>query len=228
MERDDSDQILIRFYNERFSFQSKPKISVKMFPFVPTNHHIRPPTTNNSSITTVNSAERNFWSVWTGGSECTENKSNKKLYQKVINKSNQRIVSDAIKPSASATVGCYASECIPKDTKTKTIGAIDSYSTGEKLRKFYLSIRGGYLQASDKTPEHAWIKKIKLSTDTHSNNVILEMMNNELCVRTTRNINANEEVMLWFDEEILAAMYIPFLTPANILGKISIILYLCE
>lgn len=185
-----------------------------MFPFVPTNHHIRPSSTTNS-VSSNN--ERNFWSVWTG-SECTENKSNKKLYQKVINKNHQRIV-DTVKTSAS-TVGCYASEFIPKDTRTKSIDALDSYSAGDKLKKCYLSIRDGYLQMSDKTPEHIWIKKIKLSTDTHSNNVILEVLNNELCVRTIRNINVNEEVMLWFSEEILTAMYIPFfLTPANIRGK---------
>ncbi|KAG4077430.1 hypothetical protein HA402_002857 [Bradysia odoriphaga] len=99
---------------------------------------------------------------------------------------------------------------------------------GDRLRKFYLSIRGGYLQTIDKTPEHTWIKHLKLSTDTHSNNVILELFNNELCVRTIRNINVNEEVMLWFSEEILAAMHIPFLTPVNIRGKNTYTCHVCE
>lgn len=182
-----------------------------MFPFVPTNHHIRPSSTNSHG-----SSERNFWSVWTG-SECTENKA-KKNYQKFNNKS-QRIVDSVKTNNVSAIVGCYAFEFIPKDTKTKSISALDSYTTGDKVKKMFLSIRGGYLQTNDKTPEPTWIKNIKHSMDTHSNNVILELSNNELCVRTIRNINMNEEVTLWFSEEILAAMYIPFLTPANIRGK---------
>lgn len=184
-----------------------------MFPFVPTNHHIRPSSTN----THVGSnTERNFWSVWTGN-ECTENKS-KKIYQKSNNKT-QRIAESVKTNSSSAIVGCYASEFIPKDSKTKSIGALDLYSTGDKVKKILISVRGGYLQTNDKTPEHAWIKNIKNSMDTHSNNVILELSNNELRLRTIRNINVNEEVLLWFSEEILAAMYIPFLTPGNIRGK---------
>ncbi len=211
--------ILIRFLFD-FETSSCEKKFRKMFPFVPTNHLIRPSSTNSRSVS--GNSERNFWSVWTGSSECTENKSNKKNYQKINNKP-QRIV-DSVKTiidSSDVTVGCYASEFIPKDTKTKSIGTLDSYSTSDKMRKCFLAVRGGYLQANDKTAEHTWIKNIKLSMDTHSNNVILELLNNELCVRTIRNINVNEEVMLWFSEEILAAMYIPFLTPANIRGKFS-------
>lgn len=182
-----------------------------MFPFVPTNHHIRPSSTNSHG---ASNSERNFWSVWT--SECTENKS-KKNYQKLNNKS-QRAV-DSVKTNSSAIVGCFASEFIPKDTKTKSIGALDSYLNVDKVKKIYLSTRNGYLHTNDKTPEQVWIKNIKLSMDTHSNNVLLEISNSVLCLRTIRNVNVNEELMLWFSEEILAAMYIPFLTPASIRGK---------
>lgn len=185
-----------------------------MFPFIPQNHHIRPSSTNSSHG--GSNTERNFWSVWTGGSEYSENKS-KKNYQKSNYKS-QRIV-DSVKTNVSAIVGCYASEFIPKDSKTKLIGPLDSHSTGDKVKKLVLSIKGGYLQTNDKDPAQ-WIKNIKHSMDTHSNNVILELsINNELYLRATRNINEHEEITLWFSEKILAAMYIPFLTPANILGK---------
>lgn len=184
-----------------------------MFPFVPTNHHLIRPSSSNSHGS--NNSERNFWSVWTGGSECSSNKP-KKILQKLNSKS-QRVL-DPIKSSVSDVVGCYASVFITKDTKSKSIGTLDVYSTSNESKRINLSTRG-YLQTEDKVPEHIWIKHLRNSMDTHSNNVILEFVNDELIIRTIRNINTNEEILLWFSEEILAAMYIPFLTPANIRGK---------
>lgn len=130
--------------------------------------------------------------------------------------------------------GGFAAAAIAKDTISKAIGPVDRYLTSSNRKaaqqqriQFSVAPRGNFLQCTslpdDKTPEHIWIRKLRLAMDVHSNNTILEVSTGdkdgkELRLRVLRNIEAGEELLLWFSEEILALMYIPFLTPANIRG----------
>ncbi|KAJ6633502.1 PR domain zinc finger protein 13 [Pseudolycoriella hygida] len=195
-----------------------------MVPFTQKNCHIVRPSTVISRD--GNNTESSLWSVWTSNM-CTDSKLKKN--QQKLNNLSRRIVDSIKTNNSSASVsGCFASEFITKDTKTKPINAIDAYLTGDQVKLYYLSARSGYLQADDKEPDNTWIKNLKLSMDPHSNNVILEVSNDELRVRTIRSINANDEITLWFSEEILAAMDIPFLTPTNIRDKNNYTCNICE
>lgn len=58
----------------------------------------------------------------------------------------------------------------------------------------------------------------------HSCNINLEINSNtngvdSWILRITKNVNAGNELQLWFSEDILALMDMPFLTPKNIAGK---------
>lgn len=70
--------------------------------------------------------------------------------------------------------------------------------------------------------ENQWLNWINISKDTHSNNATLEIVEeNKLIIRTVKNVAADEEIFLWFSEEVLAQMDVPFLTPSNIQGKLK-------
>lgn len=67
-----------------------------------------------------------------------------------------------------------------------------------------------------------WVRALRLSDDCHSYNVQLRiepLNNSKLVLQVVRPIEAGEELLLWFSEDILAILQIVFLTPANIQGK---------
>lgn len=62
-----------------------------------------------------------------------------------------------------------------------------------------------------------WIRSIKLASDVRSYNAVLELTQSQLIrLRLIRDVTAEEELQLWFSEDVAALMQIPFLTPANI------------
>lgn len=63
-----------------------------------------------------------------------------------------------------------------------------------------------------------WIKNIRLADDIHGANVFLDINLNTLQLKTSKEIDQHEELQLWFSENILDFMEIPFLTPMNIQG----------
>lgn len=79
----------------------------------------------------------------------------------------------------------------------------------------------GYLRAYGETTTHAfWVKSMNIARDTYSYNALLEITGDrKLCLKIVKNIASGDEVLLWFTEEILAVMGVPFLTPANIQGN---------
>lgn len=64
-----------------------------------------------------------------------------------------------------------------------------------------------------------WIKNIRLADDIHSANVFLDVHLSSLQLKTSKEIEPHEELQLWFSENILDLMEIPFLTPTNIQGE---------
>lgn len=193
-----------------------------MFPIIP-SHMLRQPTpVNRSPLATGH----NLWTVWTDNllsrSEFSRNFRDVKM---------DTTTADCVSESESegdrsiTVSGCFASGIIPKGTHSRAVDSFDLYAQAKDLDEKNLRLRvnsSGLLQAETNIADHKWIKLIKLSNDTQSNNAILEMTSHkQLCVRILRNLQPDEEVLLWFSEEILAQMYIPFLTPANIRGKIS-------
>lgn len=69
---------------------------------------------------------------------------------------------------------------------------------------------------------HSWIRDIRFGKDVHSYNVILEITSRrKLRLRVIKDIHVGAELFIWFTQEILAMMYIPFLAPVNILGEFN-------
>lgn len=64
-----------------------------------------------------------------------------------------------------------------------------------------------------------WFKRVRVADDIPGANVLLDMIEDKIELKTIKQINVNDELLLWYSEEILSFMGIPFLTPANIQGK---------
>lgn len=78
-----------------------------------------------------------------------------------------------------------------------------------------------------------WIRSIRLSDDCHNYNTQLRLLPSQrlsnilnksvsmpkLILQTVRPIEAGQELLLWFSEDILAMLQMAFLTPSNIQGK---------
>lgn len=88
-------------------------------------------------------------------------------------------------------------------------------------KNIYINCAKGYLQPEPNLPSNSWITKIRLSNEVHSANSILETnANRQIQLKLVKNIEAGQEVLLWFSQEVTSLMQIPFLTPINIQGKI--------
>ncbi|KAI1285381.1 PR domain zinc finger protein 13 [Halotydeus destructor] len=63
-----------------------------------------------------------------------------------------------------------------------------------------------------------WIPQLRLAQDCQEQNGELQLVQNSKAVqvRTTRKIEAGEEIKVWLSVELLAALEIPFLRPENI------------
>ncbi|XP_055526894.1 histone-lysine N-methyltransferase MECOM [Wyeomyia smithii] len=74
-----------------------------------------------------------------------------------------------------------------------------------------------------------WIRSIKLASDIRSYNALLELTSNQLVrLRLTRDVSADEELTMWFSEDISAHMQIPFLTPGNIQRQNCYVCHICR
>lgn len=209
-----------------------------MFPIVP-NHMLSSgrqrsgATTSTGTTSGTDRSGRSVWNVWSGA-ECKA----KEMFK--VQKKCQK----PVRPSETATSthnsagiminqGGFADVAIGKDTKSHDIAQMDALQVVSRRcssppMRFTVSSRG-FLQcnvAETKVPEQIWIKQLRLAMDVHSNNTILETRtaNDDgssvsVYLRAIRNIDAGEELLLWFSEEILALIGIPFLTPANIRGE---------
>ena len=88
-------------------------------------------------------------------------------------------------------------------------------------KKFSVSMQSdGLIGPEESTLSHKfWIKNIRVADDIPGANVLLDLINDNIELKTIKSINSGDELLLWFSEEILNLMGIPFLTPANIQGK---------
>lgn len=69
------------------------------------------------------------------------------------------------------------------------------------------------------TSQSCWIRHLRLSPNIHYQNAVLELCkSNTFRVRVMADIQVGQEINLWFSQELLVAMQIPFLTLLNIRG----------
>lgn len=64
-----------------------------------------------------------------------------------------------------------------------------------------------------------WIKNIRIADDIPGANVILQFVEDKIELKAIKSINSSEELLMWFSEEVISFMNIPFLVPGNIQGK---------
>jgi hypothetical protein len=65
-----------------------------------------------------------------------------------------------------------------------------------------------------------WLLEARLADDCHSYNVLLQrgVGGNNLVLYVVKSIRNGEELQLWFSEQMLVVLAVPFLTPLNIQG----------
>ncbi|XP_058828456.1 PR domain zinc finger protein 13 [Topomyia yanbarensis] len=74
-----------------------------------------------------------------------------------------------------------------------------------------------------------WIRSIKMASDVRSYNAMLELTPDQLIrLRLTTDVDAEEELRMWFSEDVSANMQIPFLTPANIQRQNCYVCHICR
>lgn len=205
-----------------------------MFPIIPAHMLNGAPSTSLGKIT-INSASSNysnaFWNVWTEdflrkkyisatSSDCLTNHSIDSITDQKHRDSKR---STAGKTEPKLNRGSYAIEAIPKDSRTRSFDCIDLKNEQVVKSKSFISIdSSGYISNDQKYTESVWLRSLTLAHDTYSHNAQLEITSDHrLRIKIVKNLVIDEEILLWFSDEIIAILTIPFLTPANILGKIS-------
>lgn len=144
-----------------------------------------------------------IWNIW------TENLLN---HRSIL----QRNESISVKTSKKC-VGAVTLSGLSKDARSRAFSEIE---IGDRDDKLLIEIDSNGQLISANYDEKFWIRKFNISPDTYSNSALLEITgDHKLCIRMIKNLSQNEEILLWFSEDILAEMNIPFLTPSNIQGK---------
>lgn len=171
-----------------------------------------------------------FWNVWTedflrrkylsaATGDCSMDRSVEIGADTKFSESKLR--SSAIKVEPKINKGSFAMEQIPKESKTPSFDCIDLSSQDAATHKSFISLDTyGYIKNDQNYTESVWFCSLSLAHDTYSHNAQLEITSDHrLRVKIVKNLVVDEEIQLWFSEEVLAILGIPFLTPANILGK---------
>lgn len=113
---------------------------------------------------------------------------------------------------------------ISKSSTSYPFGFDQLSMSDEKLpKKFSVSVQAdGVIAPQEPTIKHKfWIRSIRIADDIPGANVLLDVRDDKVELKAIKQISIGEELLLWFSEEILGFMAIPFLTPANIQGKSS-------
>lgn len=208
-----------------------------MFPIIPT-HMLTNGSPSSSSIAKMAPANADYsntiWNIWTD--ELLRRKyisaaSNECVVEHPISTAGDSIADTkhrdskrlVVKSETNQNYGSYALEAIPKDAKSRPFEYIDVTCAQEIKCKSFISIdASGFIGNDQNFPENVWIRSLTIAHDTYSHNAQLEITSDHrLRVKIVKHLVVDEEIQLWFSDEILAIMTIPFLTPANILGKFS-------
>ncbi|XP_055317738.1 zinc finger protein Xfin [Sitodiplosis mosellana] len=206
-----------------------------MFPIIPT--HMLNGTPSSTSLgkmalnPTSSSYSNAFWNVWTedflrrkyistaSSDHCLTNHSIDAMTTTETKTRDSKRIKIEPKPNR----GSYAAEAIAKDSKTRSFDCIDLSGTEQEAKsKSFITIdtSSGYIANDQHYSESTWLRSLTLAHDTYSHNAQLEITSDHrLRVKIVKHLVIDEEIQLWFSDEILAILTVPFLTPANILGK---------
>lgn len=126
--------------------------------------------------------------------------------------------------------GVFSSENIEKGCTSSDFGFNELSFDFKLTEKLFVKLTKNdrKLVARDHTIRGKfWIRHVKLAEDIHSANLILKLKEDKVEAQVIQNIRMNDELLMWFSEEIVSFMNIPFLTPANIQGQKCYICHHC-
>lgn len=203
-----------------------------MFPIIP-SHILSESSASASSpssigkypLNTSNSCDNTFWNIWTEDFIRRRYLLSADSISPAAASNDESPPRRQVKTEATAIdqkrVGCFASCPLSKDTKSRRFDDVKNCDRDENGKVMLVIDSEGYLKVnSEANKRHFWVKSMNIADDTYSNNALLEISGDrKLRLKILRNVAAGDEVLLWFSEEILAVMGVPFLTPANIQGK---------
>lgn len=120
--------------------------------------------------------------------------------------------------NSNSNCGVFGVNLLPKNSISSHLESSSILGSEVISSRINLKLKNGFLQATNGTA--GWLKCVKISSDVHSYNALLEISANEsiLQVRLVKDIPGNEELTLWFSEEVIRLMSLSFLTPQNIQG----------
>ncbi|KAK2585430.1 hypothetical protein KPH14_010097 [Odynerus spinipes] len=74
----------------------------------------------------------------------------------------------------------------------------------------------------------SWLKMVNFAKDCQSCNLLLVTTDKGVVLKAVRNIAPGEPLLMWFTENILAMLNMPFLTPSNIQGQNRYTCHICH
>lgn len=115
----------------------------------------------------------------------------------------------------------FALDQIAKNTISHQFAFSQVLSETNLPKKFNVNVQSdGHLAPQDAAIKTKfWIRNVRIADDTPGANAILGFCDDQIELKVIKSINANEEILLWFTEEVISFMGIPFLTPSNIQGE---------
>ncbi|XP_048509865.1 PR domain zinc finger protein 13 [Athalia rosae] len=124
-----------------------------------------------------------------------------------------------------------AATALPKDASTEIV-QVNQLSTQKNtpaVQNIEVAFVDGRLRhAGGAENSTSWLKMVALAEDCQSCNVLLVLAEKGVVLKTIRRIAPGEELLMWFTENILAMMNMPFLTPANIQGQNRYVCHQCH
>ncbi|XP_035917270.1 sal-like protein 1 [Anopheles stephensi] len=121
---------------------------------------------------------------------------------------------------------------VPEEVCLKAAHSTIGASSGSRTTMIRKSSSTGLLTTNESATamkSSNWIRSIRLASDVRSFNALLELTTTQLLrVRLTGDVSNGEELKLWFSEDVIAHMQIPFLTPINIQRQNCYVCHLCQ
>ncbi|RZF37678.1 hypothetical protein LSTR_LSTR003089 [Laodelphax striatellus] len=143
---------------------------------------------------------------------------------------------DLIKELKPAIAGVTASEDIPTGSSTGEINLsqiMENNYEDDQDNKTPITVslqKDGYLRDDIDHDCYKWLKTLALADDCQSYNVQLRKSPEGQCVKLVviQPLKKGEKLLLWFSDEILSLLMMPFLTPVNIQGEKNYRCHLCR
>lgn len=114
-----------------------------------------------------------------------------------------------------------AGEFLPKSSASHQF-AFDQVLIDLNLsRKFLVCVHDNHLllPLEPHMRNKFWIRNIRIADDIPGANAILHFVDDKVELKVIKSINCGDELLMWFSEEVISFMNIPFLVPGNIQGK---------